>query len=322
MKMRNLSILILAILTLSGCETDKTTTNLVIAHRGVPYFAPEETLPAYLLARDLGADYLEADLQRTKDDIIIALHDDNLQRTTDIEDVFPERINDLVSSFTWDELQMLDAGSWFNNANPDLARDSYNGLKIISLEQLIHLAEQGKNKPGIYLETKHPEQFPGIEADLKELLVKRNWYQQHFADGRPKVILQTFSPQSLVLLKENFPDTPLGYLWWAGAGCLEKVDETHINECLDFAQKHGAQFIGPSFTGEQTRYVNLIEPWILELIHARGLKIHAYTFDTKEDIEHFAPSCDGLFTNRTDLSLDYYGRKHRQVEDILTSNDY
>jgi glycerophosphoryl diester phosphodiesterase len=320
--MRNLSILILVIMTLTGCETDKIPTNLVIAHRGVPYYAPEETLPAYHLARDLGADYLEADLQRTKDGIIIALHDDNLQRTTDIADIYPERASELVSSFTWDELQALDAGSWFNKAYPDLARDSYNGLKIISLEQLIDLAEQGEYNPGIYLETKHPEQFPGIEADLRELLVKRNWYQQHFADGRPNVILQTFSPQSLELLHKNFPETPLSYLWWAGAGCLSEVDTTHINECLDFARKHGAQLIGPSFTGDQTGYANLLEPWIIDLIHARGLKIHAYTFDSKKDIELFAPSCDGQFTNRTDLLLDYYGREHRQVEEILISYDY
>ena len=309
-------------MTLSGCESDKIPTNLVIAHRGVPYYAPEETLPAYLLARDLGADYLEADLQRTKDGRIIALHDDNLRRTTNIADVFPERADDLVSSFTWNELQKLDAGSWFNTAYPDLARDSYKDLKIISLDQLIDLAEQGKHNPGLYLETKHPEQFPGIEVDLKQLLVKHNWYQKHFADGRPKVILQTFSPQGLELLHKNFPDTPISYLWWAGAGCLAEIDKTHVNECLDFAQKNGAHFIGPSFAGEQTKYANLLESWIIDLIHDRGLKIHAYTFDTMTDIELFAPGCDGQFTNRTDLLLAYYGRDHRQVEDILTSFDY
>lgn len=322
MNMRYLAIVILTIMTLSGCETEKIPTNLVIAHRGVPYYAPEETIPAYLLARDLGADYLEADLQRTKDGIIIALHDDNLQRTTNIAALYPERANDLASGFTWDELQKLDAGSWFNTAYPERARDSYNGLKIISLEQLIALAEEGKNNPGIYLETKHPEQFPGIEADLKELLSKRNWYQQHFADGRPKVILQTFLPQSLALLHKNFPDTPIGYLWWAGAGCLAEVDKTHVNECLDFAQENGAHFIGPSFAGEQTKYANLLESWITDLIHDRGFKIHAYTFDTKTDIELFAPNCDGQFTNRTDLLLDYYRREHREVEEILTSNKY
>jgi glycerophosphoryl diester phosphodiesterase len=60
----------------------------VIAHRGASYYAPEETAPAYLLARDWGVDYLELDLQRTKDGVLIALHDNNLRRTTNVEEVF------------------------------------------------------------------------------------------------------------------------------------------------------------------------------------------------------------------------------------------
>lgn len=320
--MRLFVIFILSIMSLAGCETDKIPTNLVIAHRGMPYHAPEETLPSFLLARVLGADYLEADLQRTKDGVIITLHDDNLKRTTNIVDIFPDRANEPVSSFTWAELQMLDAGSWFNEAYPDRARDSYAGLKIITLEQLIKLAEQGDNTPGLYLETKHADQFPGIEADLKKILLSHNWYQQHFTDGRPKVILQTFSPTSLELLRKNFPDTPLGYLWWAGSGCLSEVDKTHINGCLDFAEEQGAQIIGPSFTGDESKYYNLLEPWISELIQSRGLQIHAYTFDTQKDIELFAPLSDGQFTNRSDLLLDYYGREHRDADEILTAFNY
>ena len=52
----------------------------VIAHRGASYDAPESTAAAYKVARDLGADYLELDLQRSKDGVLFALHDNNLQR--------------------------------------------------------------------------------------------------------------------------------------------------------------------------------------------------------------------------------------------------
>jgi glycerophosphoryl diester phosphodiesterase len=62
----------------------------IIAHRGASYFAPEETGPAYLLAREMGVDYLELDLQRTKDGVLIALHDDDLRRTTNVAEVFPK----------------------------------------------------------------------------------------------------------------------------------------------------------------------------------------------------------------------------------------
>ena len=56
----------------------------LLAHRGASYLAPEATRPAYLMARELGVDYLELDLQRTRDGILVALHDDTLSRTSNI----------------------------------------------------------------------------------------------------------------------------------------------------------------------------------------------------------------------------------------------
>lgn len=96
---------------------DYLPRNIVIAHRGTTYWAPEETEAAMRWARNIGADYLELDLQRTKDGVLIALHDVNLRRTTNVETVFPDRADSPVSEFTLEELRQLDAGSWFNKAN-------------------------------------------------------------------------------------------------------------------------------------------------------------------------------------------------------------
>ena len=71
---------------------DYLPRNIVIAHRGTTYWAPEETEAAMRWARNIGADYLELDLQRTKDGVLIALHDVNLRRTTNVETVFPDRV--------------------------------------------------------------------------------------------------------------------------------------------------------------------------------------------------------------------------------------
>jgi glycerophosphoryl diester phosphodiesterase len=56
----------------------------VMAHRGASYLAPEETAWSYRVAKLVGADYLEADIQRSKDGVLIALHDDTLLRTTNV----------------------------------------------------------------------------------------------------------------------------------------------------------------------------------------------------------------------------------------------
>ena len=82
----------------------------LLAHRGASYLAPEATRPAYLMARELGVDYLELDLQRTRDGILVAVHDDTLIRTSNIHEVFPERQGDSVDTFTLAELQQLDTG--------------------------------------------------------------------------------------------------------------------------------------------------------------------------------------------------------------------
>ena len=74
----------------------------VMAHRGASYLAPEETAWAYRVAKLVGADYLEADIQRSKDGVLIALHDDTLLRTTNVATVFPDRAQQPVSEFTWE----------------------------------------------------------------------------------------------------------------------------------------------------------------------------------------------------------------------------
>ena len=144
----------------------------VMAHRGSTYWAPEETESAWRWAREIGADYLESDLQCTKDGIILANHDENLTRTTNIEEVFGEGIPltrrafylslgfseadadeqlaaDLgtfkpfyAASYYYAELLMLDAGSWFNEANPSRARAAYSGSQYVSaLQDQIAYAE-------------------------------------------------------------------------------------------------------------------------------------------------------------------------------------
>lgn len=195
----------------------------VIAHRGASFDAPEETVPAYTLARDLGADYLELDLQRTQDGVLIALHDDNLRRTTNVAEVFPTRADEPVNRFTLAELKQLDAGSWFNKTYPDRARNAYAGLKILTLDEVIDIAEGGANKPGLYIETKAPGQFPGIEADLKKALDKRGWLSERPAAAAGKVnvahlpgrvVLQTFEKNSLQLLHKEMPQVPKVLLLW------------------------------------------------------------------------------------------------------------
>ena len=101
---------------------------LVFGHRGASGDAPEHTLLSYRLAKELGADHLEIDLQQTKDGELVALHDEDVDRTTNG--------TGNVADFTLAELQQLDAGSWSTKKYPAKAMPEYAGLPIPSLRQI------------------------------------------------------------------------------------------------------------------------------------------------------------------------------------------
>jgi len=317
----------------------------VIAHRGASFDAPESTAPAYLLARDLGADYLELDLQRTRDGQLIALHDDSLLRTTDIASRFPERQGKPVSEFTLAELRSLDAGTWFNKAYPDRARESYAGLKILTLDEVITIAEGSPGKvPGLYIETKVPQQFPGIENDLKQALAKRGWL-----DGKHRVVLQSFDAGSLKLLHAQMPDVPKILLLWIGQGSIEPKSPTTFAESgekdkaafyarqqpkdkaefvrwLDIAKASGVVGTGPSAAltqGGDQRYADLVQPWMNQASHDKGLLVHVYTVDEPVDFAKvIAAGVDGIFTNRTASLLQFQKRPAAPIGEILQRHGY
>src|SRR5262249_132518 len=74
-----------------------SSKKILIAHRGASAYAPEHTAAAYRLAIEQGADFVEQDLQITKDGVLVCLHDLTLERTTNVKDLFPDRARTDVS---------------------------------------------------------------------------------------------------------------------------------------------------------------------------------------------------------------------------------
>ena len=86
---------------------------LNIAHRGARAFAPENTLAAFQKAKNLGCQMFEMDVRMSKDGELVVHHDEQLTRCTDVKAKFPERSTYDVRDYTYDELSILDAGSWY-----------------------------------------------------------------------------------------------------------------------------------------------------------------------------------------------------------------
>lgn len=290
---------------------------VVFAHRGASYLAPEETRPAFLLARELGADYLELDLQRTKDGVLIAVHDNDLRRTTNVADVFPARATDLVGTFTFAELQKLDTGSWFNAQFPARARESFRDLKILRLEDVMDIAEGDSKKPGLCIETKAANRFPGIEQQLVDTLVAGGWIGRGGAAGGPvRVIFESFDPDSLARLKKLAPQVPRVLL------VDEVLMKTNGWEGILGKASQVAAGIGTwgyrwsrdpewSVKDAPTRYL-ITWPWYTGQGHRAGLLVHPWTIDDRWELWMVSLSgADGVFTNRPDLALWFYGRADR-----------
>ena len=119
----------------AGVRAERPT---VIAHRGASSYAPENTLAAVDKAAELGVEWVENDVQRTKDGELVVIHDDNLKRTTDAEDVFPGRSPWKVKDFTAAEIARLDAGSWIG--------PEFVGARVPTHQQFLDRTESHRQK--------------------------------------------------------------------------------------------------------------------------------------------------------------------------------
>ncbi|MFF9487769.1 glycerophosphodiester phosphodiesterase [Streptomyces sp. NPDC014676] len=173
---------------------------LVIAHRGASAYAPENTLEAVDKAAALGVDWVENDVQRTRDGELVVLHDDSLRRTTDVEEVFPGRAPWKVKDFTAAEIARLDAGSWFGSA--------YAGVRVPTLEQFVRRVERHRQK--LLLEIKNPQLYPGIERQIVKVLGNEGWLDRRHV--RNRLVVQSFSADSVRTVHDLRPAVKTGFL--------------------------------------------------------------------------------------------------------------
>lgn len=120
----------------------------VIAHRGYSSAFPENTLAAFNGALAAGADYIETDVQMTKDGQAVLFHDDTLERITGVQGK--------IADYTYEELSAMDAGKWFS--------DDYAGERIVTLQQMLELVRDSDVK--IYLELKDIGDLEGYEETV------------------------------------------------------------------------------------------------------------------------------------------------------------
>ena len=302
------AIILVLVVALPAFTSAQNSRKILIAHRGASGYAPEHTVEAYKLAIEQGADYVEQDLQITKDGVLVCLHDLTLERTTNVKEIFPDRFKTdvsedqpqgsrsskhwYVSDFTLAEIKQLDAGSWFN--------EKFRGSKIPTFQEAIDLV---RGKAGLYPETKAPEVYGKRGFNMEKLVLdalKKNKLDKPGADRKTPIIIQSFSSESLRKMRLEMK-TKLPLVFLINSDPQNKWFSTEGMKSI----KAFADGIGPG--------KGLIErnPEIVKLAHDAGLTVTPYTFrigsqgkykDVREEMSQFLYTygVDALFTDNPD----------------------
>ncbi|MGH8877312.1 MAG: glycerophosphodiester phosphodiesterase family protein [Stackebrandtia sp.] len=224
-----------------------------VSHRGAGGLAPENTVAAMELAADNGADVFEVDVQLSKDGKVVIMHDTNLARTTNVEELYPGREGDPINSFTWDELEKLDAGSWFESR--------FAGEKIPSLPDVIEQAKP--DGVGVVVELKDPALNPGlIEAVDAEMKADDRWADLIEA-GR--VTFSSFDAPELKQAKQLRPTVPV--VWVTSL----PADDATLKEAATWSDYYGTHY-------------RTLGAGDIDRIEGHGLKSLLYTPDSPEAI--------------------------------------
>ncbi len=166
---------------------ESNSSPLIIAHRGAAGHAPENTLAAVTKAIEMHADAVEIDVRQTRDSQIVAMHDEDIDRTTDGEGD--------VAQFTLQELKKLDAGAWFS-AN-------FKDERIPTLQEIIDVLD---STTMLIVELKvGAETSPGIEQRVVDIIKNSHLGQ--------RVILKSFDRDVLSRIRAYAPEIPLLYVY-------------------------------------------------------------------------------------------------------------
>ncbi|MCM2414774.1 glycerophosphodiester phosphodiesterase family protein [Streptomyces sp. RKAG290] len=247
----------------------------VFAHRGASAYAPENTLAAVDKADALGFDWVENDVQFTRDGVLVVMHDTDLKRTTDVEEVFPDRAPWAVRDFTAAEIARLDAGSWFGA--------KYAGVRVPTLRQ--YLDRLGHNGQNLLLEIKSPEIYPGIERATLQVLGEEGWLDPSHVRGR--LVIQSFGADSVRKVHEERPDVTTGFLGTPAVADLPSY--------AGFADQ-----INPTYTSISGAYVAAVHA--LKGPHHKPLRVNAWTVnDAAHALRVAGFGVDGIITNTPDV---------------------
>ena len=289
---------------------------LNIAHRGARAFAPENTLAAFQKAKTFACQLFEMDVRLSKDGELVVHHDEQLTRCTDVKAKFPDRTRYYIWDFTYEELNTLDAGSWYSEqlSLPYMQRQEFlqtltdeelarlvspqermhyasGNIKLPTLKQTLELARHADMRVNIELKTQ-----PNVTTELAEKIVKL----VEVMNMEHQVLISSFEHEQLSKVRQLTKTIALAVL----------TDE-RIENLNNYLQLLDATAYHPNCYGDQDstglRKLKLDD---ITTVRDSGHHVNVWTCNNKDDMRQLiAAGVTGLisdFPNRVqDVLLAY-----------------
>jgi glycerophosphoryl diester phosphodiesterase len=286
-------LLLVALLPGVYAQDDDTppADTLVIAHQGGAGVRPPNTLIAFEYAVEVGTDMLEMDVHSTSDGVLVVLHDDTVDRTTDGSGA--------VLDFTYEALQTITAGDmWTPPAEPDMGFDMDTDAEFpfadaeLTIPRLEDILAAFPDMP-MTIEIKQAE--PSIVEPFCALM------QQY--EMQERVIVASFSEDVMVEFRETCP------------GFMTSAVESEVRR-LTLAALSGNMALfepDPALVALQVPMrvgdADLVTPEFVAAAHEFGLEVHVWTINDRETMaELVALGVDGIITDFPAVTLEVLGR--------------
>ena len=246
----------------------------IAAHRGNRSLRPENTRSAFEMALG-GCDFIECDVQMSRDGVPVIHHDPRLGRTSNAEEVSPRAGIESLTLCDWDlaQLRGLDMGGWFLRRDPfgtiasgtvevkDLQREIPQ--RVLTLRELLDWARDRAMPLNIELKDQEcgPQEHQIVSAVLQE--IRKSGFVR-------KILVSSFRHDYLRKIKKEMPELPVGVL----------QEEHHPGQLLDYLKGLGAEAYHPE--------AELVDSELITLLRPEGIGVHVFTVNEPDEVSRLS----------------------------------
>ncbi|MCK5199304.1 MAG: glycerophosphodiester phosphodiesterase [Spirochaetales bacterium] len=248
----------------------------IVAHRGDSAYFPENTLPAFKSAAELGVDCIETDVHLTKDGVCVIWHDDTLERLT--------ADDGLVSDMTYEELMRVDAGTRFTMDDGKTFPFRGKGVTVATLDEVL------KENPHMRFNVDLKDDNTELVEEFARVVRKNN--------AQDRVLGASFYNRIIKTLRKIIPEI-------ASSFSEAEMRKIVILDKIGMLRFHGNFSANAAQVPEYDNRTKIITKSFIRNLHKKGVKIHIWTVNKKSEMQRFFNmGVDAVITDNPRLLIE------------------